>query len=285
MSRTSTPTETATRYVGNCQICEGDQKLHAGGMVHHGYRRPGDGFIHGDCPGVGHVPYEVSCDLVKEHVLDLGRFILDRQDWLRRLRGGAVAELHVEEYRGGGRRELVKVVAGTAEADEYDLSHGCTLWERALRGAVHKAESDIQLAAADVVRCERRVAAWAPQPVRTVEEVVRKEEAARADREAAKDAARAAKAAKKAATAAKQAALAARRQAVVDGLVGALRALADQPASPERDAAAREVWADVVHSKKYPWLWIHELLKQGAEAPTLALGLTRRDPETGRVLY
>ena len=285
MARTSAPVETATRYVGNCQICEGDQKLHAGGMVHHGYRRPGDGFIHGDCPGVGHVPYEVSCDLVKEHIVDLGRFIKDKQDWLRRLQGGEVTELHVEEYRGAGRRELVRVVAGTAEADKHDLSYGCTLWERALRGAVRKAESLIRQAADDVVRCERRVAAWAPRPVRTVEEEVRKEQVARADRQAAKDAARAAKAAKKAATAAKQASLAARRQAVVEGLVGALRALAEQPASPERDVAARKVWADVTHSKKYPWLWIHDLLQAGAEAPTLALGLTRRDPQSGRVLY
>ena len=56
-----------TRYIGNCQICEGDQKLHVGRMVHHGYQRPGDGAIRGDCPGVGQVPYEVSCDLVKSY--------------------------------------------------------------------------------------------------------------------------------------------------------------------------------------------------------------------------
>lgn len=41
-----------TRYIGNCQICEGEQKLHDGRMVHHGYKRPGDGQIDGDCPGV-----------------------------------------------------------------------------------------------------------------------------------------------------------------------------------------------------------------------------------------
>ena len=56
------PSATAvTRYLGNCQVCEGDQKLHHGRMVHHGYKRPGDGFI--VCPGVHQVPYEVSCDL------------------------------------------------------------------------------------------------------------------------------------------------------------------------------------------------------------------------------
>ena len=146
-------------------------------------------------------------------------------------------------------------------------------------------ESRIRQTEETIARFAARIAAWRPLPVRTVEEEVRKEEAARADRKAAKDAARAARAAKKAATAAKQAALAARRQAVVDGLVAELRALADLPASYDRDAAAREVWADVTRSKKSPGLWVHDLLKPGAEAPTLALGLTRRDPETGRVLY
>ena len=54
--------ETVTRYVGNCQICERDQKLTVDmKMVHHGYLRPGDGEIHGDCPCVGAEPYEVSC--------------------------------------------------------------------------------------------------------------------------------------------------------------------------------------------------------------------------------
>src|SRR5271157_5749029 len=60
-----------TRYIGNCQICEGDQKLHDGLMVHHGYRRPGTGYIVGDCPGVGEVPYEVSCELRKAYLAAL----------------------------------------------------------------------------------------------------------------------------------------------------------------------------------------------------------------------
>lgn len=41
-----------------CQICENRQCMTRDGrMVHHGYQRPGDGYIHGDCMGVGYLPF------------------------------------------------------------------------------------------------------------------------------------------------------------------------------------------------------------------------------------
>lgn len=45
---------------GTCGCCFAHQKLNDGHMVHHGYRRPGDGSIYGDCSGVGIRPLEVS---------------------------------------------------------------------------------------------------------------------------------------------------------------------------------------------------------------------------------
>jgi hypothetical protein len=47
-------------YVGHCPVCEGAFKVRDGKMVHHGFKRPGDGSIHGDCFGVGLPPYECS---------------------------------------------------------------------------------------------------------------------------------------------------------------------------------------------------------------------------------
>lgn len=41
-----------------CQICCGTQAIDArGDLMHHGYARPGVGFIIGDCYGVGHKPF------------------------------------------------------------------------------------------------------------------------------------------------------------------------------------------------------------------------------------
>lgn len=40
-----------------CQVCERHQATKGGRLVHHGYQRPGVGFIVGDCMGVGHLPF------------------------------------------------------------------------------------------------------------------------------------------------------------------------------------------------------------------------------------
>ena len=62
---------TVTLHVGVCQFCEAEHKLTTdtfpslgrfGGhhkVVHHAYRRPGDGEIHGGCAGVGRCWFSV----------------------------------------------------------------------------------------------------------------------------------------------------------------------------------------------------------------------------------
>ena len=100
----SAPAETALRHVGNCQLCESDQKLRDGRMVHPGDLRPGDGYIHGDCPGVDEVPYEVSCDLIKVHKAAL------------------------EHQLAGLRKRLAAIVAG--EVTHFTQTH--QLWSGGL---------------------------------------------------------------------------------------------------------------------------------------------------------
>lgn len=79
--------EIATRYVGFCAACEGDFRLtdhaqdaHQHGqrvrhgdlvLVHHGFKRPGEGEIRGDCMCVAQVPYEVSCEPLRPYLRSL----------------------------------------------------------------------------------------------------------------------------------------------------------------------------------------------------------------------
>lgn len=51
------PAKEPVRPRAECQICERQQALFGGNLGHHGYTRPGCGFIQGDCMGVGHEPY------------------------------------------------------------------------------------------------------------------------------------------------------------------------------------------------------------------------------------
>lgn len=49
-----------------CQICERKQALDASGKLgNHGYKRPGWGFIVGNCPGVDHLPFPETDALVR----------------------------------------------------------------------------------------------------------------------------------------------------------------------------------------------------------------------------
>ena len=45
---------------GTCAVCGGNFKRFGTGIGHHGFKRPGDGMLHGACFGVGHLPWELS---------------------------------------------------------------------------------------------------------------------------------------------------------------------------------------------------------------------------------
>jgi hypothetical protein len=48
------------RYRGVCQFCGRSQVVKNNVIVLHGYKRPGDGYIFGECPGIGFEPLNVS---------------------------------------------------------------------------------------------------------------------------------------------------------------------------------------------------------------------------------
>lgn len=56
----------ATHY-GTCQACGHLQKLPEGRIAKHGYTVE-HGFFDGECFGSGHLPLQISCDLVKESI-------------------------------------------------------------------------------------------------------------------------------------------------------------------------------------------------------------------------
>lgn len=57
---------------GSCPCCFGLHKLLSNGtMVHHGFERPGDGNIYGDCFGVSYKPFEVSPEGTIAYAKDL----------------------------------------------------------------------------------------------------------------------------------------------------------------------------------------------------------------------
>jgi hypothetical protein len=210
-------------------------------MVHHGYKRPGHGYIIGDCAGVNQLPYEVSCDLIKVYVVRLGNLLTEKKAALVDLESGKVTRITTSRVNYNGQITTTVFIAGVTEFYRWKDAVQHRTYD--LKGTIRQIESDIE-------RLTKRIAAWEPKPVRTIEEEQAKEQAAKDTRKARED--------KKAATAAKQAALQAKREVIVEGLRAEFRALAQQPKSTERDAAVRVV-CDKVHSKKFSWLWMHDL--------------------------
>lgn len=197
--------ETSTRYVGWCPVCERDIKVRGNALVHHGYQRPGIGYIVGDCPGVGHEPYELGTGAAEYYL----KIVLDKihltTSYLDRLRRpNSPVRLSFEDYdvetkrvrreRGKfGPPEIVQLTRAEAEARAEKLppwDRGRYDWDRALRSEIAGQEAQLRYWTQEQQRIERLIAEWRPQPLRTIEEEIRRQEQSRDEREAARTIAR-----------------------------------------------------------------------------------------------
>jgi hypothetical protein len=218
---------TVTRYVGNCQICEGDFKATSGGAVAlHGYQRPGYGHIHGRCPGEGALAYERSRDLILVAIKSKEREVAALDAELGRIDRGELASI-----RRSIRRPPYFVEVKADEVAPYE-------WQAELqrhRGEVGHKRSMAERARA---RFQQRYDAWALRPLREVDELGRTEEdrAKTEARKGARASARQANEDKAKVLAAGRGAKLIERRAVLDGAGELIRQAA---ARGDRDGALK----------------------------------------------
>lgn len=189
--------DTSTRYIGWCPVCQRDIKVRNGLLVHHGYERPGVGYIIGDCPGVGHEPYETgtgACEYyLKAGVLYNIERVRPNLQILTRPQGppSLVFENYDVETRRYIRdprtREIETVRLTRAQVDElqtrlpsYDRDH--YNWERKLRITIINTENELLYWESEMERIEGLIRTWTPQPLRTVEEEIARATETRAER-------------------------------------------------------------------------------------------------------
>lgn len=129
---------------GTCQICEGRQIVTKGKLVLHGYDRPGDGYINGRCYGVGHLPFEVSCDALKSWVVVLASRLTNRQEVLAAI---------------PARTEIL-VVSPIRNRPATLLKIGDANFARAIAAFRADVESEIRSLDREIARQSARVAAW-----------------------------------------------------------------------------------------------------------------------------
>jgi len=237
--------ETKTRYLGHCPVCTAEQKLTTDmRMVHHGFQRPGDGYIHGDCFGVHYSAYELSCEGTKAYLVMVQAQQESVSARLNRLVSGQVKKLTkvVTEWRKG-RMGTTRVV----EVCEEEVVE----FRNLLRITIAQVESELRHVGHEVARVEKLIANWAPKAVRTVEEGAREEQANKDARKAEKAAQKAKKLADKVAREAKAAALQAKRDAIMADFKSQFIALANSVESPADIKAAARNLALKMGQKKY----------------------------------
>lgn len=202
--------DTSTRYIGWCPICEGDFKVRGEHLVHHGFQRPGIGYIVGDCPGVGYNPYELSTQACTVYRSLLLIRIPETEDLVEVYRSDPPGlEMMFDDYdieAGRVRRYPIHQGGGTMtvmldrdQADELEAQlpawqKGRYSWETKLKHIIAIQVGKLSDMRRELRRTEKLIAEWpGVRPLRTVEEEINRQEQTRAEREHARVIARDAK--------------------------------------------------------------------------------------------
>ena len=145
-----------------CQICERHQALKGGKLYHHGFNRPGWGFLVGGCPGSQAAPFpafdvlETVARQVREHAETQVRLAVELPSLY------VVTSWKAGAY--GGRQRAVWSMVERAQAErlieDFDttkaLMHGMFL-DKVLSNTRRIHESEARQASAEATRLEARL--------------------------------------------------------------------------------------------------------------------------------
>jgi hypothetical protein len=130
-----------------CQVCEGRFCVKNGLLVKHGFKRPGDGFLHGECMGVGHAPFPSTTALVPYRAM-ISTLLSDRFARLNELSSRVETVLLV---RASCLRPLEVKELAVGVTPAYD-------WDVAISNAAFSAKKRVREFVAEVARVDARIA-------------------------------------------------------------------------------------------------------------------------------
>lgn len=191
---------TTTRFLGFCPCCEGTFKVRDDNLVHHGYQRPGWGYIVGDCYGACKTPHELSPETAKGYLELVTKYLAETKKSLAAL--PSKTELRVTTHKGETKTiEKTERPAGGFDWDNdrkgsLALLQKCEEWERAYASREYELRSQERGLTRDVARMTAHVETWEAKELTTVEEESIQAAKLKAARETKKREAREAKMAK-----------------------------------------------------------------------------------------
>jgi hypothetical protein len=144
-----------------CQVCGRQIKAASGLIAHHGYNRPGYGWQTASCPGARYLPYEQSCDRLKEIIEDIKRFVSREQeaqaDFLANPPTSITVYERVSAWKSDEKREYER--PRTFDPNNYYGSIPRT-YENAYRNRKYSYESTIKAAKSDLATMQKRLTEW-----------------------------------------------------------------------------------------------------------------------------
>lgn len=182
-------------FEGTCQACFHSQVITGSKqtLVLHGYQRPGDGMLRGDCEGHGSLPYELSCDLTKELLARAEKRLVGEKARRDLLVADRVETLYVQVYNpeyasarygsGISSTKFITIGRDYTGAEDYNRN-----FEHHRQAAITAITSDIKQTEHVIKFYGRKVAEWklAPEALRDHAQVVREEKQAKAATKAEK---------------------------------------------------------------------------------------------------
>lgn len=185
--------------VGACQACFRSQQTQppvgfpvplTNVLVLHGYRRPGTGYIVGNCYGMKYAPFEVSCERTKQFVKDILRPALANHEFALRRHHARPEKVSytANVYLGNFKHASVVVdvlrdepegYKPTPYKEERDTTYAGALghvkagrakmvhhpsYDQVLKQRIGEIERGIERIKHDITEYERRIAEWKPVP-------------------------------------------------------------------------------------------------------------------------
>lgn len=142
-----------------CQICERQQSLDStGDLGLHGYKRPGCGYIIGNCMGVGHKPYPAT-DALETYLTMVRGYIKTCKESLDRL--PTLTEIaYTFPVYVNHKRESRTVTIRKGDVYRYDPETRNTLpgFDDRIKVETAKLQSEIAFASKDESRVVKRIA-------------------------------------------------------------------------------------------------------------------------------
>lgn len=275
--------ETHVTLVGSCPICErsiavGDRER----LVHHGYKRPGNGQIQGDCFAVGYEPYERSTSACVAYQKLRQRGLVNARADLAKLEAGEVTYLREVSFGRGHKIIVVEYIAGVTAPEAFRTKIERKKLET--RHAIAEGE-------AEVLRMQRFIDSWMPAELGTETRYDREAKAASEARQAERAAARAVKAEKAQILAEKKLVREVKTAELQTSLRVELEALAERAEATDTlrsvhvQAAARAILEQYSkRARKTPKISF-SCSDLGAEWVFVQLGLAERRADDGWVRY